>query len=229
VQTKCKFTCYNCKEDGHIKPNCPNLQASVPETDDKKKERRPLAAWETVRPKDFTKVFIDENRKFCTKCINFATKKKGIWSRTHSYAKHKTSSRTITEDEVKTEETEKAQANVILIETDVPIGPPLATSRKSSVDVDPHELILPPGAWFCPIPLVLTSHISFTHVPFPIDYHDEESVDIPILGTRRDDNSSDDNSSDDKLASDDKGSIEIENFTLYYDNEPIINQTKDNQ
>jgi DNA-directed RNA polymerase subunit M/transcription elongation factor TFIIS len=30
VQTKGKFTCYHCGEDGHIKPNCPKLQAGVP-------------------------------------------------------------------------------------------------------------------------------------------------------------------------------------------------------
>jgi hypothetical protein len=96
VQTKGKFTCYYCKEDGHIKPNCPKLQAGVPKTDDKQKERRPLAARKTVRPKDLTKVFIDENKVewiFCTKFFNFTTKKKGIWTRTHSDAEHKTSSR----------------------------------------------------------------------------------------------------------------------------------------
>jgi hypothetical protein len=89
LQTKCKLTCYYCKEDDHIKPNCPKLQASVPKIDDKQKERRPLAAWKTVRPKDLTKVFIDENKvewNFCTKCIDFTTKKKGIWILTHSDA-----------------------------------------------------------------------------------------------------------------------------------------------
>jgi hypothetical protein len=105
VQTKFKFTCYYCKEDGHIKPNFPKLQAGVPRIYDKQKERRPVAAWKTVRPKDLTKVFIDENKvewNFCTKCIDFTTKKKGIWSRTHSDAEHKTSSRTTPEDVVKT-------------------------------------------------------------------------------------------------------------------------------
>jgi hypothetical protein len=108
VQTKGKFNCYYCKEDGHIKPNCPKLQAGVPKTDDKQKEGRPLAAWKTVRPKDLTKVFIDENKvewNFCTKCIDFTTKKKGIWSRTHSDAEHKKSSLTTPEDAVKTVET----------------------------------------------------------------------------------------------------------------------------
>jgi hypothetical protein len=126
LQTKGKLTCYYCKEDGHIKPNCPKLEAGAPKTDDKQKERRPLAAWKTVRPKDFTKVFIDENKvewNFCTKCIDFKTKKKVIWSRTHSDAEHKTSSRTTPEDAVKTVDTEKAEANLTLIETDVPIGP----------------------------------------------------------------------------------------------------------
>jgi hypothetical protein len=37
VQTKGKFTCYYCKEDGHIKPNLPKLQAGVPKKDDKQK------------------------------------------------------------------------------------------------------------------------------------------------------------------------------------------------
>jgi hypothetical protein len=37
VQTKGKFTCYQCGEDGHIKPNCPRLQAGVPKNDDKQK------------------------------------------------------------------------------------------------------------------------------------------------------------------------------------------------
>jgi hypothetical protein len=60
VQTKGKFICYYCKEDGHMKPNCPKLQAGVPETNDKQKERRPLASWKTVRPKDLTKVFIEK-------------------------------------------------------------------------------------------------------------------------------------------------------------------------
>jgi hypothetical protein len=43
VHTKGKFNCYYCKEDGHIKPNFTKLQAGVPKTDDKQKERRPLA------------------------------------------------------------------------------------------------------------------------------------------------------------------------------------------
>jgi hypothetical protein len=79
--------------------------------------------------------------------------------------------------------------------------------------------------------LVLPSHTSVTHVPCPIDCHDVESIDIPILGICRDDNSSDDDSSDDELAYDDEesveldeGSVELYIFPLYYDNEPIINQ-----
>jgi hypothetical protein len=125
---------------------------------------------------------------------------------------------------VKTEETEKAEANLTLIETDVPIGPPLATTREPSVDVDPHELVFTPGAWCFPIPLVLSSHTSVTHVPCPIDCHDEESIDITILRIRRDDDSS-----DDERASDDEESVELDTFPLYYDNEPIINQTTEKQ
>jgi hypothetical protein len=133
---------------------------------------------------------------------------------------------------VKKLETEKTEANLTLIETDVPIGPPLATTRKPSLEVDPHELVFTPGAWCCPIPLVLPSHTSVTHVPCPINCQDE---DIPILGIRRDDNSSDDNSSDDELSSDDEesvaldeGSVELD-FLPVYDNEPIINKTTKNQ
>jgi hypothetical protein len=191
-----------------------------------------------VRPKDLTKVFIDENKvewNFCTKCIDFTTKNKGICSRTHSDAEHKTSSRTTPEDAVKKLETEKAEANLTLIEMDVPIGPPLTTTCKPSVDVGPNELVFTPGAWCCPITLVMPSHTSITHVPCPIHCHDEESIDIPILGIRRDDDSSDDDSSDDKLASDneeyvelDEGSVELDIFPLHHDNEPIINQTTEN-
>jgi hypothetical protein len=103
------------------------------------------------------------------------------------------------------------------------------------VDVDPNELVFTPGACCFPIPLVLSSHTSSTPVPCPIDCHDEESIDIPILGIRRDDDFSDEDSSDDELASDDKGyiddegSVELDTFPLYYDNEPIINQTTENQ
>jgi hypothetical protein len=189
-------------QDDHIKPNCPKMQAGVLKTDDKQKEWRPLAAWKTVRPKDITKVFIDENKvqwNFCTKRIDFTTKKKGIWILTHSDAEHKTGSRTTPEDAVNTVETEKVEANLTLIETDVPLGPPLTTTREPSVDVDPNELVFTHGAWCCPIPLVLPSHTSVTHVPCPIDCHDEESIDIPILGIRRDDHYSDDDSSDDNL------------------------------
>jgi hypothetical protein len=183
-----------------------------------------------VRPKDLTKVSIDENKvewNFCKKCIDFTTKKKGIWSRTHSDAKHKTSSRTTPEDAVKTVETEKAEANLTLIETDVPIGPPLAATRKPSLEVDPNELVFTPGAWCCPISLVLTSHTSVTHVPCPIDCQDE---DIPILGIRRDDDSSDDELSDDNEESValDEGSVELD-FLPLYDNDPIINQTTEKQ
>jgi hypothetical protein len=188
-----------------------------------------------VRRKDLTKVFIDENKvewNFCTKCIDFTTKKRGIWSRTHSDAKHKTSSRKTPEDAVKTVYTEKAEANITLIETDVPIGPPLATTREPSLEVDPNDLVYTPGAWCCPIPLVLSSHTSVNHVPCPIDCQDE---DIPILGIRRDDDSSDDGSSDDELSSVDeesvaldKGSVEIDCLPLY-DNEHIIIQTTENQ
>jgi hypothetical protein len=78
------------------------------------------------------------------------------------------------------------------------------------VDVDPHELVFTPGAWCCPIPLVLPSHTSVTNVPGPIDCHDEESIDIPILGIRRNDDSSDNDSSDDELASDDEESVELD-------------------
>jgi hypothetical protein len=232
---KGQFTCYYCKEYGHIKPNRLNLQAGVPKTYDKQKEQRPLAAWKTVRPKDLTKVLIDENKvkwNFCTKCFDFTTKKKVICTRTHSDTEQKTSSRTTPEDAVKTEETEKAEANLTLIETDVPIGPPLATTREPSLEVDPNELVLTPGAWCCPIPLVLTSHTSVTRVPCPIDCHDE---DFPILGIRRDDDSSDNDSRDDERSSDDKesvalyeGSVELY-FLPLYDNEPIINKTPENQ
>jgi hypothetical protein len=176
-----------------------------------------------VRPKDLTKVFIDENKvawNFCTKCIDFTTKKKGIWSRTHSDVEHKTSSRTTPEDAVKTEETGKAEANITLIEKDVPLRPPLTTTREPSVDVDRNELVFTPGAWCCPITLVLTYRTTVTHVPCPIYCHDEDSIDIPSLGMRRDDDSS-----DDELASDDEGYVELDTCPLYYDNEPITNQT----
>jgi hypothetical protein len=129
---------------------------------------------------------------------------------------------------VRTVETEKAEANFTLIETDVPIGPPLATTREPILEVDPSELVFTPGVWCCPFPLVLPSHTSVTHVPCPIDFQDE---DIPILEIRRDDDSSDDDSSDDDLSSDDEksvaldeGSVELDVLPLY-DNEPIINQT----
>jgi hypothetical protein len=188
-----------------------------------------------VRPKDLTKVFIDENKvewNFCTKCINFTAKKKGIWSRTHSDAEHKKSSRTTPEDAVKTVETEKSEANLTLIETDVPVGPPLATTREPSLEVDPNELVFTPSAWCCPMPLVLPSHTSVTHVPCPIDCHDE---DIPILGIRRDEDSSDDDSSGDELSSGDEESVALDEESVeldilpLYDNEPIINQTIENQ
>jgi hypothetical protein len=70
MHTKGKFTCYHRGEDGHIKPNCPKLQAGVPKNNERQKEQRPLAAWKTVRPNDITKLFIDENKvewNFCTK------------------------------------------------------------------------------------------------------------------------------------------------------------------
>jgi hypothetical protein len=108
---------------------------------------------------------------------------------------------------VKTVETEKSEANLTLIETDVPIGPPLATTREPSLEVDPNELVFTPGALCCPIPLVLPSHTSVTHVPCPIGCHDE---DIPSLGIRRDDDSSDDDSSDDELSSDDEESVALD-------------------
>jgi hypothetical protein len=98
--------------------------------------------------------------------------------------------------------------------------------------VDPNELVIIPGEWCCPIPLVLPSHTSVTHVPCPIDCQDE---DIPILGIRRDDDSSDDDFSDDELSSDDEESVALDqgyvelDFLPIYDNEPIINQTTENQ
>jgi hypothetical protein len=93
--------------------------------------------------------------------------------------------------------------------------------------VDPNELVFAPGAWCCPIPLVLPSHTSVTHVPCPINCQDE---DIPILGIRRDDDSSDDelSSDDEESVALDEGSVEIDLLPLY-DNEPIINQTTENQ
>jgi hypothetical protein len=111
VQTKGKLTCYHCGEDGHIKPNCPKLQAGVPKNDERQKEWRPLAALKNVRPNDITNLFVDEDKvewNFCTKCIAFTTRNKGIWSLTHSDAEHKTISRTTTEDTVKAEDKGKA-------------------------------------------------------------------------------------------------------------------------
>jgi hypothetical protein len=35
-----------------------------------------------------------------------------------------------------------------------------------------------------------------------------------------------DDSSDDDITSDDEVSVELDTFALYYDNEPIVNQTK---
>jgi hypothetical protein len=152
--------------------------------------------------------------EFLHKVLRFHNQKKGIWTRTHSDAEHKTSSRTTLEDAMKTVETEKAEANLTLIEMDVPIGPPLATTREPSQAVDPNELVFTPGAWCCPIPLVLPSHTSVTHVPCPIDCHDE---DIPILGTRRDDDSSDDelSSNDEESVALDEGYVEIAFLPLY--------------
>jgi hypothetical protein len=210
VQRKGKFTCYYCKEDGHIKPNCPKLQAGVSKADDKQKELRLLAAWKTVISKDIMNVCIDENKvewNFWTKCIDFTTKKKGIWSRTRPDAVYKTSSHTTPKDAVKTVEIEKSEDNITLSETDVPIGPPLATTREPSLEVEPNELGFSPGAWCYPIPLFLPSHTSITHVPFPIEFHDE---DIPILGIHRDDDSSDDDSSDEKLSSDEEESVALD-------------------
>jgi hypothetical protein len=48
-----------------------------------------------------------------------------------------------------------------------------------------------------------------------------------MFGIRRDDDSSDDDSSDDKLL--DEGYVDLDILPLYYDNEPIINQTKEYQ
>jgi hypothetical protein len=193
----------------------------------------PLAAWKNVRPDDITKKFVDENKlewNFCTKCIDFTTRKKGIWSRTHSDAKHKTRSRTTPEDTVKAEDKGKAEANLTLIETDVPIGPPLATTHEPSADSDPNELVFTPGAWCCPIPSVLTSHTRDTHVPCPIDCQDDDAIeetdDMPILGLGRDDDSSDDDSSDDDITYDKERSVELDTCALYYDNAPIVNQTE---
>jgi hypothetical protein len=75
----------------------------------------------------------------------------------------------------------------------------------------------------------MTYHATVTHVHFPIDCHNEDSIDIPNLGSCRDDDSSDDDSSDDELASDNKESVELDTFPLHYDNIPIINQTAENQ
>jgi hypothetical protein len=234
VQTKGKFTCYHCGKDGHIKPNFPKLQASVPKDDEKQKEWRPLAAWKAVRPDNITKKFVDENKvewNFCTKCIDFTTRKKGIWSRIHSDAEHKTSSRTTPEDRVGAKDKGKVEANLALIEMDVPIGPPLATTREPSADADPNELVFTPGTWCCSIPSVLTSHIRFTHVPCPIYFQDEDAIEdtdeMPILGLGRDDDSSDDDSNEDDITSNDEGSFELNTFALYYDNETIVNQTKE--
>jgi hypothetical protein len=40
----------------------------------------------------------------------------------------------------------KEEASLTLIETDVPIGPPLATTRDPSANADPNELVFTPGA-----------------------------------------------------------------------------------
>jgi hypothetical protein len=80
---------------------------------------------------------------------------------------------------------------------------------------------------------VLTSHTRVTHVPCPIYCQDEDAIedtdDMPILGLGRDDDSSDDDSSDDDITSNDEGSVELDTFDLYYDNEQIVNQTKEKQ
>jgi hypothetical protein len=75
--------------------------------------------------------------------------------------------------------------------------------------------------------LILPSQTSVTHVPCPIDCHDE---DIPILGIPRDDDSSDDelSSKNEESVALDEGSVDLD-FLPLYDNEPIINQTTENQ
>jgi cytochrome b subunit of formate dehydrogenase len=52
---------------------------------------------------------------------------------------------------------------------------------------------------------------------------------MPIIGLGRDDDSSDNDSSYDDITSDDEGHVELDTFALYYDNEPIVNQTKEKQ
>ena len=146
--------CYVCHEVGHLAKDCPTKRGrrQLPkdgksEEDDtnKRRPRKPLAAWKYIEPKDPSVAFVDDDGKewkYCSKCVCKASGKQGFYTLSHFTDEHKTDFKP------------KPQANLsgITAETDpnvqIPSLPPEVTSSESDVTdlLDPDRLIFT-GAW----------------------------------------------------------------------------------
>jgi hypothetical protein len=83
--------------------------------------------------------YIDDKKlklMFCTKSKDHSTGDKGVCDLSHWGSEHN-------EDFKK----KRPQDNLTMVDTDVPIEPPLTTTLEPSSEIDEYELISTPGAW----------------------------------------------------------------------------------
>jgi hypothetical protein len=74
-----------------------------------------------------------------------------------------------------------------MVETDVPMGPPLSTTHEPSEELDEEELIFTPVAWCCHISNVPPGVTTVTYkprTPSPVDCDSDDNDEPPKLFKR---------------------------------------------
>jgi hypothetical protein len=126
-------------------PKCPKLKSTEkaqngnPKAENgedkfKRRARAPLEVCKKVRPEDITKPLIDDKKKkklmFGTKYKDHSSGEKGIFNLNQFDKDHK--------DNLKRQQPE---ANLTIVETDVPVRPPVVTTLEPEEDMDLDEII----------------------------------------------------------------------------------------
>jgi hypothetical protein len=104
---------------------------------------------------------------------------------------------------------QQLEANLTIVEQDVPLVSPIATTIEPKEEMDVNELVFTLGAWYCPLANVTSGVTTVTHIPqseplaateyppyVPILVRDalgdDELMGMPVLLTHHDDDSSND-------------------------------------
>jgi hypothetical protein len=85
-----------------------------------------------------------------------------------------------------------------MLDTDVTMGPPLATTCEPSQEIDDYELVFTPGAWCCPISNVPpgVTNVQKPRISAPVDCDSDDDEEPPTIFCRRGDMSSSDDGYD---------------------------------